>query len=70
MEILIALWASLSPGIMGASVGIIIESKVPRGFMGRPYIAASTGGLLGYIAVAFFSYQALTKLRRYPGMWD
>lgn len=70
MEILIALWASLSPGIMGASVGIIIESKVPRGFMGRPYIAASTGGLLGYIAVAFFSYQALRAgISPYTPLW-
>jgi len=59
METFIAIWASLSPGMIGASVGLIIDAKSPRGFMGRSQIAISTGGLAGYLAMAFLSYQGL-----------
>ena len=57
MGALIAIWASLAPGIIGASIGIILEAKFSRPLAGRSQIAASTGGFLGYLAFAFFLYQ-------------
>ena len=59
MDALIAIWTSLAPGIIGASIGILLEAKSSRPLAGRSQIAASTGGLLGYLAFAFFLYQGL-----------